>query len=174
VKKLQILITYFSNTGNTEKVAVSIKEGLIGENIDFLPVKDVDPSKLKSYDLVILGSGIYASRIDKSVLNLVKDANELPLKFAYFCTHASLEFYQKPFYRVTKILSANGCKIIGEFDCVGYNLGIPLEKRLKMLNQLPEEQRERAKEDMQKTKGRPNQQDLENAKKFGESIKRKS
>jgi len=171
---LKILITYFSNTGNTEKVANSIKEGLFGEEINLLQIKDVDPSNLISYDLVILGSGIYASRVDKSVLNLVKNAAEFPLKFAYFCTHASLEFYQKPFYRVSKILAANGCKIVGEFDCVGDNLGIPLEKRLEMINQLPKEQRERAKEDMQKIKGRPNQQDLENARKFGESLKTNS
>ena len=103
VKILKILITYFSNTGNTEKVAKSIQEGLTAHEVSLIPAKEMDPSQLISYDLVILGSGIYASRIDKSILNLVKNATELPANFAYFCTHASLEFYQKPFFKVTKI-----------------------------------------------------------------------
>lgn len=168
---MKILITYFSHTGNTEKVANSIKEGLNENDVDLIPVKDVDPSKLNYYDLVLLGSGIYASRIDKSLVNLVKKAApNLPSKFAYFCTHASLEFYQKPFYNITKILAGHGCKVIDEFDCVGDNIGIPLKTRMTMLDNLPDDKKKKAQEDMEKIKGRPNQEDLENAKRFGQSL----
>ena len=165
--KLKILITFFSNTGNTEKVANSMKDGLTDYDVDMIPVKDVEPKTLNSYDIVFLGSGVYASRIDKSVLTLVKKAvPDLPAKLAYFCTHMSLKLYQEPFKRINNIVKEHDCEIIGQFDCVGENLGIPLETQLGMLEKLPEDQKEKAIKDMEKMKGRPNEMDLENAKNF--------
>ena len=169
--KLKILITFFSNTGNTEKVANSLKDGLTDHDVDMIPVKDVEPRTLNSYDIVFLGSGVYASRIDKSVLTMIKNAvPDLPAKLAYFCTHMSLNLYQKPFKRINNIVKEHDCEIIGKFDCVGENLGIPLETQLGMLDKLPEDQREKAIKDMEKMKGRPNEMDLENAKNFAISL----
>ncbi len=171
MNKLKILITFFSNTGNTEKVANSLKDGLTDHNVDMIPVKEVEPKTLHSYDIVFLGSGVYASRIDKSVLTLIKKAvPDLPEKLAYFCTHASLKLYQEPFKRINNIAKEHNCEIIGKFDCVGENLGIPLETQLGMLEKLPEDQREKAIKDMDKMKGRPNEMDLENAKNFATSL----
>ena len=165
--KLKILITFCSNTGNTEKVANSMKDGLTDHDVDIIPAKDVDPKTLNSYDIVFLGSGVYASRIDKSAVTLIKKAGpDLPAKFVYFCTHASLKLYQEPFKRITTIINEHNCEIIGEFDCVGENLGIPLDTQLAMLERLPEEQREKANKDRENIKGRPNKTDLENAKLF--------
>jgi len=165
--KLKILITFFSNTGNTEKVANSLKDGLTDYDVDIIPVKDVEPKTLNSYDIVFLGSGVYASRIEKSVLTLIKEAGpNLPAKLAYFCTHASLKLYQEPFKQITNLIKDHNCEIIGEFDCVGENLGIPLDTQLAMLERLPEEPREKAKKDRENIKGRPNKTDLENAKIF--------
>ncbi|MFX1320984.1 MAG: flavodoxin family protein [Promethearchaeota archaeon] len=167
---MKILITYFSQTGNTEKVAISMKEALTNEEVDLLPVKNVDPTNLSTYDLIFLGSGVYASRAHNSVVNLIKNAPDLPPKFAFFCTHQSLDFYQKPFIKINKIFEKNNCKLLGTFDCVGENLGIPKETQIAMLNRLPEEQRKKAEEDWKKSKDRPNNDDLENAKKFTQSI----
>jgi len=167
VRILKILITFFSNTGNTEKVANSMKDGLTDYDVDMIHVKDVDPITLNSYEIVFLGSGVYASRIDKSVLTLVKKAvPDLPAKLAYFCTHASLKLYQEPFKRVNNIAKEHNCEIVGKFDCVGENLGIPLDTQLRMLEKLPEDQKEKAIKDMEKMKGCPNEMDLENAKNF--------
>ena len=169
--KLKILITFFSNTGNTEKVANSMKEGLTDHDVDMIPVKEVDPKILNSYDIVFLGSGVYASRIDKSVLTLVKKAvPDLPSKLVYFCTHASLKLYQEPFKRINTIAKEHNCEIVGKFDCVGENLGIPLENQLGMLEKLPEDQKSKAIKDMEKMKGRPNEIDLENAKLFASTL----
>jgi len=167
VVKLKILITFCSNTGNTEKVANSMKDGLTDHDVDIIPAKDVDPKTLNSYDIVFLGSGVYASRIDKSAVTLIKKAGpDLPAKFVYFCTHASLKLYQEPFKRITTIIKEHNCEIIGEFDCVGENLGIPLDTQLAMLERLPEDQREKANKDRENIKGRPNKTDLENARLF--------
>jgi len=168
---VKILITYFSNTGNTEKIAKNIKDGLMDYDVDLISAKDVDPTTLSSYDIVFLGSGVYASRIDKSILTMIKKAvPDLPTKFAYFCTHASLKLFQEPFKRITGTIKKHNCEIIGEFDCVGENLGMPLDTQLAMFENLPEAQREKAKKDMEKIKGRPNEMDLKNAKNFAISL----
>ena len=170
---MKILITYFSNTGNTEKVAKAIKEGFGKENVDLIPVDKVDPDALQAYDLILLGSGIYASRINNSIVNLVKKATSIPSKFAYFCTHASLNFYQKPFIKVSEILEKHDCEIVGEFDCVGDNIGIPEKQKTDMLNRLPPDKRKEAVETQKLIKGRPNSKDLENAKKFAQILIKK-
>jgi len=171
VSILKILITFFSNTGNTEKVAKSMKDGLTDYDVDLIHVNDVDPTTLSSYEIVFLGSGVYASRIDKSILTMIKKAiPELPAKFVYFCTHASLKLYQEPFKRITNIIKKHNCEIVGEFDCIGENLGIPLDTQLAMLERLPEDQREKAKKDRVQNKGRPDEIDIENAKNFAISL----
>ena len=168
---MKILITYFSNTGNTEKVAKSMKEGLTDYEVDLLPVKEVDPTILSSYNIVFIGSGVYASRIDKSVLNLIKKAApQLPTKLVYFCTHASLNMYQDAFNKVNTLIQDHNCKVVGEFDCVGENLGLPEETQLAMLEKLPDEQKQKAIKIREENKGRPNEMDLSNAKNFALSL----
>jgi len=48
---MKILVCYFSNTGNTEKVAKSIVEGLEDEDVEILRIEDADPQNLKNYHL---------------------------------------------------------------------------------------------------------------------------
>jgi len=164
VNNLKILITYYSNTGNTEKVANSLKAGLMGEVVDLTPIKDVDPSSLKNYDLVFLGSGIYAIRVNKSLSELLSATEELPPNFAFFCTHASLNMYQDGFKIVKRKLAKTGSEIIDVFDCMGENIGIPEVKKKEMLERLPPEKQKEAEEHQNRLKGRPNAEDLEKAK----------
>jgi flavodoxin len=167
---MKILVSYFSNTGNTEKVAKSITEGLEGEDVELLKVEDTDPSSLKNYDLVVLGSGIYGGKLHKKVADLMKKVTEYPPKFAFFNTHQSPTAYQKAFRRFTKSIEEKGSEVIGAFDCVGENIGIPKETTLKMLEKLPPEEKKRQEAYLESTVGRPNEQDLEKAKAFGKSL----
>ncbi|UCC18458.1 MAG: hypothetical protein JSV62_10110 [Promethearchaeota archaeon] len=167
---MKILVTYFSNTGNTEKVAQSMKDGLEGHEVDFKPVKEVDPMSLKDYDIIFLGSGVYASRVNKSLPELVNAAQELPQNFVFFSTHASSDSYQDSFKLVKRKLEKLNSIIIGEFDCMGENIGIPEATIMSMLDKLPPEKRKKAEEHQERLKGRPNEEDLENAKKFAQSI----
>jgi flavodoxin len=167
---MKILVCYFSNTGNTEKVAKSIAEGLEGEDIKLLKIEDADPLSLKNYDLVVLGSGIYAGKLHVKVTDFMKMVNEYPPKFAFFNTHQSPTAYQKAYRRIRKTLEDNNSQVIGEFDCIGENLGMPKETILGMLAKLPPEERKRQEARIEKTVGRPNAEDLENAKVFGKSL----
>ena len=164
------MVCYFSNTGNTEKVAKSIAEGLEGEEADILKIEEAEPLTLKNYDLVVLGSGIYAGKLHVKVTDFMEKTSEYPPKFAFFNTHQSPTAYQKAFRRIKKSIEEQSSKIIGEFDCVGENLGIPKEITLKMLEKLPPEERKRQEAYLETTVGRPNAQDLEKAKAFGTSL----
>jgi flavodoxin len=167
---MKILVCFFSNTGNTEKIAKSIAEGLEGEGVELLKIEDADPSSLKNYNLVVLGSGIYAGKLHKKVTDFMKKVIEYPPKFAFFNTHQSPTAYQKAFKRIRSKLEENGSEIVGEFDCIGENLGMPKEATLGMLEKLPPEERKRQEAWLEKTEGRPNSEDLENARAFGKSL----
>ncbi len=168
---MKILITFYSKTGNTEKVANSIKEGLADHKVDILKVEDTDSASLGNYEIIFLGSGIYAGRVSKTVLDLIKKAEKLPPKFVFFNTHASIDSYQNGFKRVKRMIG--DAQLLGEWDCRGESLGIPMETRFKMIENLPPEQQEQAKKDMELLKGHPNQEDLENAKEFAKSVIKK-
>ena len=166
---LKILVTFYSQTGNTEKIAKSIYEGCQGQDVDIKPVKEVDPSSLGKYDLLFLGSGIYASRVNKALVDLIAAAPQLPPKFVFFNTHASKEAYQDGF-KVVKKNMGDSSEVIAEFECCGESLGVPEAMRKAMLERLPEDKRKEAEEHQKWLKGRPNEEDLENAKKFAQSV----
>ncbi|MFX0136483.1 MAG: flavodoxin family protein [Candidatus Hodarchaeota archaeon] len=167
---MKILVTYYSQSGNTEKVARSIFEGCKSEEVDLKPIDKVDPSSLKIYDLIFLGSGIYASRVHKSLSDLINSAEELPINFVFFCTHASLDMYQDGFKVVKRNLEKTNTKIIDTFDCMGDNIGVPEATQKAMLDRLPTEQRKKAEEHQQRLKGHPDDEDLENAKEFAQLL----
>ena len=52
-----VLVVYWSGTGNTEIMAEKIKEGLenAGETVDFKTVDQVEPSDVASYDKIAFG-----------------------------------------------------------------------------------------------------------------------
>jgi len=58
---MKTLVVYDSLYGNTEKVAKAIGGGLAGE-VTVLPVGEVDPSELKSFDLLFVGSPTHGGR----------------------------------------------------------------------------------------------------------------
>ncbi|NVM16558.1 MAG: flavodoxin domain-containing protein [Candidatus Lokiarchaeota archaeon] len=167
---MKIMVCYFSNTGNTEKVAKSIAEGLEGEDVELLKIEDTDPSILQNYDLVVLGSGIYGGKLNKKVIDFMKNVTKYPPNFAFFNTHQSATSYQKAFKRIRAKIEENQSKIIGEFDCIGENLGMPKETIFGMLEKLPLEERKRQEAKIEETVGHPNKQDLVNAKTFGKSL----
>ena len=167
---MKILVCYFSNTGNTEKVAKNIVEGLEDKDVEILKIEAADPQNLKNYDLVVLGSGIYGGKLHKKVADFMKKVTEYPSKFAFFNTHQSATSYQRAFKRIRSKLEESGSEVIGEFDCIGENLGMPKEDILGMLAKLPPEERKRQEAKMEATKGHPDAQDLANAKVFGKSL----
>ena len=91
---MKILVCYFSNTGNTEKVAQKIAEGLESETVELRKIEDAEPSILKNYDLVVLGSGIYGGKLNKKVIDFMKGVTEYPPKFAFFNTNWRIRLHR--------------------------------------------------------------------------------
>lgn len=174
MKILKILVTWYSGTGNTEKISKAIKEGITGHDVDSLPVNDVDPTSLNSYDLVFMGSGIYGSNVSRKITALVKKAPQLPSKFAYYYTHAAPQPnpYPNSFKSVNKIIEKANCQVLGQFDCCGENIVEKAEEqRQAFWSRLTPDERKKAEENfVNLVKGHPNEEDCETAKNFAISI----
>lgn len=116
---MNVLIIYFSQTGNTKNIAEKIEQGVInsGNNCEMISIKDYNKYNLKNYDLIGLGTPTFFYRepinIQKFIKNLEPSHN---LKHWFlFCTHGSL--VGNTFYYMNKELSKKGFRAIGTFDC---------------------------------------------------------
>jgi len=169
---MKILIGYHSDTGNTEKVAKSMKEGLTeeGQDVTLMAAKEIDTSTLKSYELVFLGTGVYGGQVGKSLATIVKNATELPSKMVLFSTHMQPNVSPKFFNRLKRTIEKANSTVIAEFDCVGEETGLPPALLEKMLGAMPPEQRNQTEKWLESIKGRPNENDLEKAKEFAKSL----
>ncbi|MHA1132641.1 MAG: flavodoxin family protein [Candidatus Helarchaeota archaeon] len=164
---MKILITYDSQSGNTEEIAKSMAEGIEGEVI-CKPVENVDPNNLANFDIIFLGSGVYANGAGKKLNKLVKNAEALPEKVVLFCTHTNPDpaMWDGVFKKIKKELAKKNANLIAEFDCIGENKNPQIvEMLLKTQPNL--------KEGIEAAKGHPDAADLENAKKFAASLLQK-
>ena len=59
---MKCAVIYFSQTGNTEKIAQAIREGVkqIAGNCEIIPFMEANPRQLYKYDLIGLGSPIFS------------------------------------------------------------------------------------------------------------------
>ncbi len=141
------LIIYYSRTGNTEKIAKAMADELDAE------LKEADKvDKVKERELIGLGSGIYAMKHDKRILNLV---DEIPSssKVFIFSTSGMTSNWIVNFMHsaLRKKLENKGVEIIGEWNCPGHDNFILI--RWLGLN-----------------KGRPNEKDLMAAENFVKEV----
>jgi len=172
VKNVKILITYHSDTGNTEKVGKAMKEALDeeGQDVTAIHAKEVDSSSLKSYDLVVIGSSILGSQLGKHAKALLTKV-ELPPKIAFFYTCQQDRAYPKAFGRAAKKIEKEGTsKVMGEFHCIGDALGMSDALREKMMGAMSPEQRSEMEKHFKEIIGRPNAEDLAKAKEFAKSL----
>ena len=152
VSNLQVLIIYFSQTGNTKKIAETIKKGIFksGNTCKTEKIKEVDIDKLENYDLIGIGTPTFFYREPTNVKNLIRDIKEIKGKHCFlFCTHGSL--IGNTFYYMNEELTKKGFTIIGTFDCYGYS----------SLQFYPEPMH---------TEGHPDEIELKEAEEFGENI----
>jgi flavodoxin len=165
---VKILICYHSQSGNTEKIARAIAGGLESEDVTILPATEVDAAGMNDYDLVILGSGVYAGKVGTSILDLVKNAFPLTTRLAFFTTHANPDpgMWQNAFKRIRRDVEKSGSTVVAEFDCTGENRVIAEEKLLSVY----QGDRETIEAHIESTRGHPNEEDEENARAFARSL----
>ncbi len=124
----------------------------------------VEINALSEYDLIGFGSGIYFGKHHKSLFKLIDKLPNLKDKKVFIFSTSGMSnagnFIHNIRHRVShfhiplkKKLLKKGFNIIGEFDCRGFEIVGPF----KLIGGI--------------CKGRPNENDLENAKSFAKELK---
>ncbi|MBU1745978.1 MAG: flavodoxin family protein, partial [Proteobacteria bacterium] len=83
---MKVLVTYYSQTGNTEKLARSIYEAIHVEK-ELRPIQEI--KSVEGYDVIFVGFPVHAHSVPAKALPFFKNLPE-GQKIALFCTHGSL------------------------------------------------------------------------------------
>ena len=142
---MNVLIIYKSyHRMNTEKVATAMAEAM---NATLKKVGEAGPEDLARYDLIGIGSGIYAGKYHKSLFKLIEKIPRLEKDvFLFHTAGGPEEKYDQP---MKELLMKKGARVVGEFRCPGAAglLGFTWAN-----------------------KGHPDEKDLENARAFAKGL----
>jgi len=154
---MKALVVYYSQTGNTEKVARSIFDAITVEK-EIAPYDQV--KSLQGYDIVFVGFPVIVHSVPAKAQPLIKN---LPAgqKVAFFSTHGSLRGGQLPRQAFEDAAGlAVGKKVLGQFGCRG-------KVNPKVIEALLNQPANRAwAEEAQGADGHPDTADLADAEKF--------
>ena len=163
---MKVLVTYYSDTGNTEKVAQAIYEGIQKVEKDILPIQET--GNVEEYDFIFCGFPVHASGVPHKVEPFLKTIPQ-GKEVALFATHGSLRKGQlatTAFDYAVSLLSK--AKAIGTFGCRG---------RVKpdLLEALAKQPEHRAwAEEAQGAAAHPDEADLEDARDFAKKMLKKT
>ena len=149
---MKTLIVYASvHHQNTEKAAKVIAEEL---EADLVSVGHVQPSALTVFDLIRFGSGIYGGKFRQAILHFVETLPTVTEKQAFVFSTCGVGGTR--WHAAFKELLANrGFSVVGEFSCKGGDTN----SFLNLFGGI--------------NKGRPNEEDLEEARVFAQGLKEK-
>ncbi|MHA1198645.1 MAG: flavodoxin family protein [Candidatus Heimdallarchaeaceae archaeon] len=175
---MNILVTYYSQTGNTKKIAEAIHEITSQEHDSILKdFNEITVDDLSNYDLVFLGSACHHANLAPPVLKFVEKIPVSPkFKLAGFVTHSTY-----PLERNAEMFEEWGSKCAktyeslqtekdvdykGYFRCMG-RPSKPIEQFINVQIITDEEEWAEYLEIIVK---HPNADDIENAKEFTREI----
>ncbi|MCP4137045.1 MAG: flavodoxin [bacterium] len=168
----KVLITYYSQTGNTEKIAKAISEEIKGDcDIDMVSIDAVSGVKPDQYKLVFVGSPIHAGGLAGPIKEFLETLPESgDYKIAGYITHSAPTYTKEDFLKGLNTLEETcGQKSIpylGSFDCQGY-LNPQIHDMVKKMKGFSDEEwADRCKQ----MEGHPNKEDEAKAKEFARSI----
>ncbi len=158
---MKALVTYFSQTGNTEKVARAIFKAVDVEK-EILPLDEV--KNVHGYDIVFIGFPVIRNAVPVKVQPFIKG---LPVgqKVAFFSTYGSLRgglLSRQAFEDAIGL--ATGKKVLGHFGCRG-------RVSSEVIDALMEKPETRAWAEVARTAdGHPDAADLKDAAEFAEAM----
>jgi flavodoxin I len=159
---MNILVAYYSETGNTRRVAEAIHAAIRHTRKELLPIDQV--KETDSYDLVFCGFPVHNHSLPAKMVHFLE---RLPQgkKLAIFATHGSLRGGEKAvgaFYAAISL--ARGQTILGTFGCRG-------QVKFQLLDEWVESPQHRAWAiEAQSANGHPDAADLEEASTFAETM----
>ena len=146
---MKSIIIYESvHHSNTEKIAKAMADE-IGARI--INVRDISVDDLDNYDLVGFGSGIYYGKVHKNIKNFVESIKSVNKQksFVFITSGRGKDDFAEKF---KELLEFYGFDVASTFSCKGFDtFGL-----LKLIGGI--------------NKGRPNEEDLANARKFAKSL----
>jgi len=154
---MKALVTYFSQTGNTKKLAHAIYDAITIEK-ELTPIQaDQD---IKGYDIIFCGFPVVAHSVPGKVHSFLKDIPE-GQNIVFFCTHGSRRGGQLPRQAIEQAVGlSTKAKVLGAFGCQGQ----VSPKILEALSEKPEHWA--WVEEAQSAYGHPDAADLMDAKEF--------
>jgi len=117
VRAMKVLIIYFSQTGNTKKLAKKIREGIVnsGNSCDLVKIKQADITKLYKYELIGIGCPTFFYREPVNIKRWIETLPRKKDRYVFlFATHGSC--LGNTFYYMTEELKARGYRVIGAID----------------------------------------------------------
>lgn len=111
---MKSLVIYFSQTGNTLKVAECIRNGILDVTgqCDITVMNDVDVKLLSDYDLIGIGCPVFYLQEPFNVRDFIDSLPELEGQHWFiFCTHGNI--IGNIFSLMTKRLKGKGATVIG-------------------------------------------------------------
>ncbi len=160
---MKTLVTYMTQTGNTQKIAEAIYDEIAGEK----DIKDInDISNLEGYDLVFVGFPVLQFNIPPNVSKFVSE-NVTGKDIAFFMTHGVPEGFEaiKSWTGSITDIAANG-NILGTFDCQG-KVAQPV---LDMLEKSDDPEMKAFAEMAAVAKEKPDEASVQKAKEFAKEI----
>ena len=154
---MKALVAYYSESGNTEKLAKAVYEGI---NLKDKGIEPIGEAKAKDCDVIFIGFPVQASSVPAKVEQFIKSIPEGKM-LAFFVTHGSLRGGQLAITALYHALSlAVKMTVLGTFGSRGEVKAGLIEALLKK-----PEHKAWAME-AQSAAGHPDDADLEDAKEF--------
>jgi len=169
---MKVLISCFSQTGNTQQLADAIHEVVsAAHDVEMRKVEDTTADRFAASDLVFVGSPIHAGGLAEPVRELLESLPENPcFKLAAFITHASFAYesagFDKGMQSLDDITKSKGITYLGSYDCQG-KLSDELKPMVKQSQDVSDEEWDKR---MAEVDQHPNDDDIQKAKDFAKDI----
>ena len=112
------LVTYYSRTGNTQKIAEAIHEAVDGEKA-LTPIQDLKETEISSFSLIFIGFPVHSHSVPMVVHDFLKN---IPAgkKVALFSTHGTLtgSLLSREALESATVVAAKA-QVLGTFSCRG-------------------------------------------------------
>lgn len=155
---MRACVVYFSQTGNTRKVAEAIQEALARAAgfCALYRLEEADPAVLSRYDLIGLGCPAFYLREPLNVRRFLLDIPDQrmtgrPKPFFVFVTHGGTP--GDAYSRISRLAANRGLDVIGAYGCLGVDTFPPYADRRPLI-----------------AHGHPDSADLERARSFAASM----
>ena len=113
---MKALVAYYSESGNTEKLAKAIYDGINIPEKEITPIGEANP---RDPDVIFVGFPVQASSVPARVEKFIKNVPE-GKKLAFFVTHGSLRGGQLAISALYHAFSlALKVSVLGTFGCRG-------------------------------------------------------